>query len=70
MNETKLRVFGGKDDKSFWADKPMSPANPNFKTNWIKKLFCKHNYTRSGAVFASTGCVILTCQKCGKTKRG
>ena len=60
------RVFGGKEDKAFWSDKPIQPGHPKFKTNFIKKLFCKHNYKVFGGVFASTGYDLARCIKCGK----
>lgn len=28
MGEDKLRTFGGKDDKVFWADKPIQKGHP------------------------------------------
>jgi len=29
--ESKTRVFGGKDDVSFWSDKPMQPGHPDYE---------------------------------------
>lgn len=30
----ETRVFGGKEDKVFWSDKPLQQGHPEFKTKW------------------------------------
>ena len=34
--EKQTRIFGGKDDTTFWSDKPMQKGHPKFKkkTKW------------------------------------
>ncbi len=55
--ERSPRIFGGKDDASFWAGKPMQKGHPEYRPTPLKERvsFGKHYYKR--------------CFRTGKTKR-
>jgi len=74
MSESKLRIFGGKDDVSFWSDKPMRRGNPNFKEKWYHIHWYnilyhpKHKSTDGSIVEEMTNINLYKC-RCGKCKQ-
>lgn len=56
--------------KKLTKDELIDIGYQNTKTNWLKRLFCKHDYTKNEELQMHPGVVLYyECKKCGKEKQ-
>lgn len=68
-----MRTFGGKNDKQFWADKPIQKGHPNYVNWWHIHWYNipyhpKHKSADGSIVEVMVNIQLYKC-RCGKCKR-
>ena len=66
------RIFGTKDDKSFWSAKPTQEGHTNYKpktkwyhTHWYNIPYCTVHKSVDGTISETMNVTLYKC-RCGK----